>query len=152
MLPRRLSLGLAAVLALSLAVGIGLANTLGDDDDGDEAQAVPTATRIPEEAAGEVVRSFIQALAARDVETMYALQEDRYKQVCDREAFEQVAQSLIVSPLEGPAELVVRGNTAGASLFEVQPDGRRERAVIPLVRQPNGDWRLAAPSSTRCTP
>jgi hypothetical protein len=72
--------------------------------------------------------------------------------VVQRDQFESFAAQLQTSPLEGPAQVVVQGDAAQASLYEVQTDGTREQVFIPLVREPNGDWRIAPPSMTGCLP
>lgn len=131
----------AAVVALVALIGVGGSIALGDDDGGISA----------EEDAAAVVQQFVNALAARDLDTIYALQADSYKAVCPRIAFDEAFASLITRPLEGPATVTVRGDTAAASLFEVQEDGSRERAIMPLVRE-NGEWRLARPSVSGCRP
>jgi hypothetical protein len=142
----------SAVLAVGLAIAL-LALFTRDSDRDTQSQLPPTATVQPEVAVGNVVQRFVDALATNDGDALYALQEDGYKQACDRDSFQRLVVARLPSlPLEGPASITVRGDTATASLFEVQADGSKERAVISLVMAGNGSWRLAAPSTTGCTP
>lgn len=145
---RRLLIPSAALLVVIVVI---LTLLLTNDSSNDQVEIEPTATLQPEAAVGEVVQRFIDALVTRDADGLYAIQEDAYKQVCDRESFQLVADRL-VQPLEGPASIVVKGDTAAAALLEVQADGSKQRAVIPLVKQADGSWRLAAPSSSGCVP
>ena len=138
------------LLALLLAGAVTVL-VAGCDDGGGE-QSSATATVQPEAAAGDVVQRFVEALGTRDADALYAIQEEAYKRVCGREAFQSVADRLQTLPLEGPAQIVVNGDEAGAALYEVQPDGSRVRVVVSLVREANGEWRLSAPSTTGCAP
>jgi len=137
---------------LLVVIGVTLTLVLANDSGNDLVGIEPTSTLQPEAAAGEVVQRFIDALVKRDADGLYAIQEDAYKQACDRESFQLVADRLNPQPLEGPASIVVKGDKAAAALFEVQPDGSKQRAVILLVKQADGSWRLAAPSSSGCVP
>lgn len=141
-------IGLAVLTALAATAAIAL--TLGDDETAEETNATPTIHA--EHAAADVVQRFVEALATGNVDQLYALQQEDYKRVCSREAFQAFATRLRAQPLEGPAQIVVRGDRADAGLMEVQPDGTRARVVVPLVREANADWRLAAPSATGCEP
>ena len=142
------AVGLAAIVVWAL---IALASGGCDDDGTGQPSTAPTAR--PEVAASEVVQQFVAALGTGDADALYAIQSDAYKQVCSREQFQSVATRLLqAQPLEGPAQVVVEGNAGRASLFEVQADGTREQAFVPLIREPNGEWRIAPPSATGCLP
>jgi hypothetical protein len=147
---RRGFVGLALIAVLAAAIVIVL--TLGDDDEAPTDGAAGTATPQPELAVGEVVQRFVDALQSRDTDALYALQEEAYKRVCDRSAFQSFADRLQAQPLEGPAQIVVEGDQANAALYEVQADGSRERVVIRLIQEADGGWRLAAPSTSGCAP
>lgn len=143
------------LIAGAIIVGVAIVAVFtltGDDPPDSVSQIAPTPTLQPEAGAGAIVSQFVEALRTKDADALYAIQEDAYKRVCDRAAFQAVADSLETSPLEGPASVVVTGNTAGASLIEVQSDGTRVPVVVPLLRQDDGQWRLAAPSYDGCRP
>jgi hypothetical protein len=139
-------------ILLVLALGVAIALTLGGENDHDPARVEATATSRPEVEASDVVQRFVEALGTDDIDTLYAIQAESYKQICARDEFESFAAQLQTSPLEGPAQVVVQGDAAQASLYEVQADGTREQVFVPLVREPNGDWRIAPPSTTGCLP
>lgn len=149
---RRSWILLILVVALCAAIGGAISiRSWGTVED--ETTIQPTPTPDAQESAARVVQQFVEALARHDADALYALQQDSYKEVCDRAAFDGVVNSLDIRPLEGPAtiRLSADGNLGSASLYEVQPDGSRQPATIAVVRQPDG-WRLAAPSDTGCQP
>jgi hypothetical protein len=146
----RLLLVLAGVVAV---LGVALVIVLtGDSTDAPVIEVQPTQTVQPEAAVGEIVNRFVEALGTNDTDTLYSIQSDAYKQVCNRASFQSVADKLHAQPLEGPARVVVQGETAAAQLREVQADGSLVPVIIPLILQADGTWRLAAPSLTGCTP
>jgi hypothetical protein len=135
-------------VALSFAVVMGVQLVRHGDDDA--VSDTPSAFEA-EQAVTEAVQRFVAALAIRDTDALYDIQEESYKRVCRRDAFESIAEQLRSQPLEGPVRVAVRDDVAAASLLEVQPDGSRVRVAIQLARESDGTWRLTAPSRTGCT-
>jgi hypothetical protein len=103
---------IGAALLVAVIAGVTIALTLGGDDDPAEDASATPAPSQDEMAAGEVVQVFVEALGTGNADALYAIQQDAYKQVCSREAFQVIADRLVTQPLEGPARISVQGDRA----------------------------------------
>lgn len=150
-LPRGVrSTWLLAILALALLpiMAIAVISTAGGNG---SSPAAPTTVR-DDAAASKTVGTFISATRSGNVDALYAIQEESYKEGCSRQGFDAVAVRFVGQQLEGPVSIEINGDSAQAGITEVGSDGSKSPAIVGLRRAKDGSWRIAAPVTGRCLP
>lgn len=142
---------IAALAAILLLTGGGTGGSSTANSSA-TAGAVAVATAQPSPspdqlAVQDVVDRFVAALATGDGDTLYALQEESFRQRCSRTDFEAIVQALKGQQLSGPARVVVQGDLANARLFA----GNDQPVILPLRREADGSWRVVAQTSRSCS-
>jgi ketosteroid isomerase-like protein len=143
--------GATLVVGTLVILGIVLGMELAEDDGPGEPPPMAVPTEGQDEAeVRRVIGRFVQALNDDDRDALWDLQTEAYKRVCPRDEFDQLPGAGGVTST-GPVKVEINGDIAGASIVQTAPDGRETPAVVPLTREADGSWRLAAPSEDGCT-
>jgi hypothetical protein len=140
---------------LTLAIGALISGAAvwasNRDDGGDDDPPLAVATEGQDEAEiRRVIGRFVAALNADDRDELYALQTEAYRRVCSREDFDKLPDAGGVRS-EGPLNVQIQGDIAGAGIRQTAPDGTETVAAVPLSRDDDGSWKLSAPSDDGCT-
>jgi hypothetical protein len=145
-----------AVIAAGVIVAIAavlFGSTNNDRSHQASIAATPTTSAATDRAdIIAVVAEFARAMEAGDGDGLYAIQSEVYRQGCSRADFEVVVASVKGQKITGVKGVQVKCDQAVATVTQRQPNGSEVSQLLPLQREQDGTWKLAAPAEGRCMP
>ena len=151
---KRRFLGAVAVVGVIVAIAVALFGSTNDTGSHKTSIAATPTTSAQADRADitAVVADFARAMEAGDGDGLYAIQSEVYRQGCNRADFEAVVASVKGQKITGVNGIQIKGDQAAATVTQRLPDGSEVSQLLPLQRETDGKWKLAAPTEGRCVP
>ena len=146
--------GILIIAGVIAAIAVALfASTNDDARTLARSDATPTPTTSADRIAIKaLLTQFAQAVNNGDGDALYAIQATSYRQGCNRADFEAVVASVKGQLFTDVTGIQIQGDQALAKITQNLGGGSTVSQGIPVQREGDGSWKLAAPAEGRCIP